>query len=209
MLIGIVVVILIVGVVLTLTFGGENIKIGDSKNDDIGGVKGSVSLEGGGNNFEQFGAEIVCLREEYTEAMDDVSSEERAVLRNEYQNNILVIAEEYGFDEDGMENFGRQYEEDTDYARAVVEIVKDLCPEAAAELEQNLAIVDSGMSVKVTINEVDDFSVIEYKYYEDGYIESNSDFSTANMDDIEATIRAKFGDELGEQAIAIAQFIYE
>ena len=49
---------------------------------------------------------------------------------------------------------------------------------------------------------------IKYKYFEDGFINKGSRDTTANMEDIEDTIREKFGD-LADKALEVARYKYE
>ena len=84
-----------------------------------------------------------------------------------------------------------------------------MCPGAAPELEENIEIMKSGMYVKITINEAEDSAHIDYRYYEDGYINSGSRSCSADMEDIYDTLVERMGEELADQAMEVATFEYE
>lgn len=176
----------------------------------------SVSEE---EKFVEFGAELACEQFDYAEALKAIKDDpdqgsKMKVLREENMIAVGLLAEKYGYKEPGAEGLGEvealtlEYNEDLPYAEAVAAKVKTLCPAAAPELEQNIDIMKSGMSVVVTINEADDSSIIKYKYFEDGFINKGSRDTTANMEDIEDTIREKFGD-LADKALEVARYKYE
>lgn len=161
--------------------------------------------------FVQFGADISCERFKYTEAVREIKddSDQRDALREEYSNTTALIREKYGYEEDEVESLSQKYEEDLHYAESVVDRVRTLCPEAVPELEENIEIMKSGISVRVIINEDENSATINYKYFEDGYINEGSRSSSADIEDIYNTIRESFGEELADQAIKVAKFEYE
>lgn len=213
-------------VVIVSLLGCDNQKVTSIDNSDVNDFMDDESLEenkiinkkitklSSEEKFVQFGADIACERLKYTEAIREVKNDpdfrnQMESIREEYLKTTNSIAEKYGYKEGEAESLSQEYEEDIDYAKKVIERVKELCPKAAPELEQNIAIMESGMSVKIIINEADDSAMIEYKYFEDGYINSGSRDSSANMEDIHNIIRERFGEELGNQMIDVAKYEYE
>ena len=222
--------LLLLGIVLSgcvETDHADDLGNTDTSNTDTGNIN-PVTTGSEEEQFVKFGADISCARYEFAEAMraikDDPNSGEKGALLSEaYWAKIATIIENYGYDvpkpagdETGHEpaewakvdEMSKKYEEDIDYAQAVVDRVKILCPAAAPELEQNIDIMKNGMSVTVIINEADNSSVIKYKYFSEGFINQGSRDSTANMEDIENTIRERFGD-LAEKALEVAKYMYK
>lgn len=209
MIIGIVIGILIIGVIVLYVSIGDEESTGENSIID----KALAKLSGE-RKFIQFGAEVVCVRYEYTESLheikdDDDFSEKRAKLTEKYHNATDLIEKKYGYTGEELEKLAQQYPEDIDYAKAVIEKVKELCPGAAPELEKNIVIMEVGMYVKITINEKENSSKIKYQYYSEGYISSGSRDSTADMGDIRNTLIERMGEELADRAMEVAIIEYE
>jgi hypothetical protein len=218
----IVVIMLILLVVVVGLVGCSNKNVatvakGDGLTNDGSQGKNNVNTAklSADEKFAAFGADVVCARLEYTDSLREVNKDnsdfmdKMTKLREEYNKATVAISEKYGYKEGETDSLSQKYYEDIPYAEAVIKRVKKLCPRAAPELEENIGIMKEGMYVKVIINEAADSSIIEYKYFEDGYINSGSRDSSADMDDIHDAIREKFGEELADKAIAAATYVYE
>ena len=210
MTIGIIVGIIIIGTIIFSSFGES--EIDSTEKDTITSkIFSGLSDE---KKFIELGADIACARFEYAEAVREIkdnpdSEAKRTVLTEEYHNTTDLIIKKYGYKEDEVESMGQKYEEDINYAKAVIERVKTLCPGAVPELEENMAIMESGMYVRITINKETNSTKIKYKYYADGYINKGSRESTENMEDIRNTLAERMGDELADKAMEVAIFEYE
>jgi len=204
--IGVVIGIIIIAVIGFSIFGGFN---ADSPEENSI-IDRKITKLSDKEHFVEFGADISCERFKYTEAVRKVKDDrnQRDALREKYLNTTALITKKYGYEEDEVESISQKYEEDLTYAESVVDRVRTLCPEAAPELEENIEIMKSGISVRVIIDEDNNSSTINYKYFEDGYINKGSRSSSANIEDIHNVIRERFGEKLADQAIKVAKFEY-